>query len=81
MAEPVYKRVLLKMSGEALQGSAPGGVDFGVVGGYADELAAAAAEGVQIGLVVGGGTSSAARRGWRARPTGPRATTWACWPR
>ncbi len=73
MAEPVYKRVLLKMSGEALQGSTPGGVDFGVVGGYAEELAAAAAGGVQIGLVVGGGNifrGASGLAGAPDRPTG-----------
>ncbi len=50
-----YRRVLLKVSGEAF--CAPGGygIDPEAMGALADELAAAAALGAQIGLVVGGG--------------------------
>ncbi len=55
MAEPVYKRILLKLSGEALQGQDEGGIDFDTVGRFSDEIAQAVAMGVEIGLVVGGG--------------------------
>jgi len=50
-----YKRILLKLSGEALAGGAPFGIDAEVVKGLAAEVAAVAATGVQVGLVVGGG--------------------------
>lgn len=50
-----YKRILLKLSGEALQGRAAGGIDFTVLGNFAEEVAQAHVLGVQIGLVVGGG--------------------------
>ena len=55
MAEPKYKRILLKLSGEALQGQDDGGIDFGTVSRFCDEIAEAVAMGVEIGLVVGGG--------------------------
>ena len=50
-----YKRILLKLSGEALAGGAPFGIDAARVKELAAEVAAVAAAGVQIGLVVGGG--------------------------
>ncbi len=50
-----YKRILLKLSGEALQGPADSGIDFATLGGFADELVEVHALGVEMGLVVGGG--------------------------
>lgn len=50
-----YKRVLLKLSGEALQGEGEGGIDFAAVGRLCDEVAAVRRLGVDVGLVVGGG--------------------------
>ncbi len=50
-----YKRILLKLSGEALAGGAAFGIDAARVKELAAEVAAVAATGVQIGLVVGGG--------------------------
>ena len=52
---PAYKRVLLKVSGEALAGSGTFGIDAERVKSLAREVADVAATGVQIGLVVGGG--------------------------
>jgi uridylate kinase len=52
---PQYKRILLKLSGEALAGGAPFGIDAARVKQLAAEVAAVAAAGVQVGLVVGGG--------------------------
>jgi uridylate kinase len=46
---------LLKLSGEALQGNASGGIDFTTLAGFADEIKQVHAMGVEIGLVVGGG--------------------------
>jgi uridylate kinase len=50
-----YQRILLKLSGEALEVEGHGGIDFSVVNRLCDELAEVHAMGVQIGLVVGGG--------------------------
>src|SRR3954467_10669775 len=50
-----YKRILLKLSGEALAGTASFGIDAERVRELAREVAEVAATGVQIGVVVGGG--------------------------
>jgi uridylate kinase len=50
-----YRRVLLKLSGEALMGNMGYGIDPEVVKGIAEELAEAVATGVQVAIVVGGG--------------------------
>jgi len=55
MDEPKYKRVLLKISGEALAGDKHFGLDFEVIGRVCDVIREAVAMGVQVGVVVGGG--------------------------
>lgn len=55
MKETVYKRVLLKLSGEALMGQRSFGIDPAVVSSIADAVSDIHELGVQIGLVVGGG--------------------------
>ena len=52
---PQYKRILLKISGEALAGPATFGIDSERVAGIAGEVAAIARLGIQVGVVVGGG--------------------------
>jgi uridylate kinase len=49
------RRVMLKVSGEALEGSQGFGIDPVVLQSIASEVAAAASEGVEIAIVVGGG--------------------------
>jgi uridylate kinase len=53
-ARPTYKRVLLKVSGETFGGGKVG-LDPDVVRGIAEQIAAAAATGVQVAVVMGGG--------------------------
>ena len=50
-----YKRILLKLSGESLQGEQKYGLSTEVLQSYAEQIKAAAATGVQIGIVIGGG--------------------------
>lgn len=50
-----YRRALLKISGEALAGSRGVGLDFGVVEDLAQEIKQVHAQGIHLGLVVGGG--------------------------
>src|SRR5438445_6187728 len=50
-----YKRILLKLSGEAMAGAASFGIDADRVRSLAREIADVAAAGVQVGVVVGGG--------------------------
>ncbi len=52
---PAYRRLLLKLSGEALAGGATFGIDAERVKALACEVAEVAAAGVQVGVVVGGG--------------------------
>ncbi len=53
--EPKYKRVLLKLSGEALAGSATRGLDFDIIGKICDVLKKCNDAGVEMGIVIGGG--------------------------
>ena len=55
MEEPVYRRVLLKISGEALAGERHFGLDFQVISAVCDAIKEAVAMGVQVGVVIGGG--------------------------
>jgi len=50
-----YRRILLKLSGEALMGNAEYGIDPVVIGRIAGEIHELASLGLQIGVVVGGG--------------------------
>ena len=53
--EPRYRRVLMKLSGEALLGSEPYGIDTQVTARLAQELRSVTQMGVQLALVIGGG--------------------------
>ncbi len=56
MTQPaVYKRVLLKLSGEALMGRREFGLDNEMVGAIANDIKAVVAMGVQVSVVIGGG--------------------------
>lgn len=55
MSEIKYKRVLLKISGEALAGDQRRGLDFNVIGGVCDVIKKCVEAGVEVGVVVGGG--------------------------
>lgn len=55
MEEPKYKRVLLKVSGEALAGERHHGLDFAVIGQVCCVIKEAVAMGVQVGVVIGAG--------------------------
>lgn len=73
MSGLAYTRALLKLSGESLQGSQPGGIDFQVVGRLAEELVECAREGASLGVVVGGGNIFRGVEGAQTgldRPTG-----------
>ncbi|MDD2587280.1 MAG: UMP kinase [Atopobiaceae bacterium] len=50
-----YKRVLLKLSGEALMGSGQGNIDPDVLNKLAEEIRVIHDDGVEVGVVVGGG--------------------------
>ena len=54
-AKPIYRRILLKLSGEALQGDHLFGLDAGKLSRIAQEVAGAVQLGVQVAIVIGGG--------------------------
>ena len=62
-----YKRILLKLSGEALMGNKSYGIDSERLSQYSREIKAVAEKGVQIGIVIGGGNIY---RGMEAAATG-----------
>ncbi len=62
--EPKYKRVLLKLSGEALAGDKKTGLDYDVMTTYAQAIKKCVDAGVEVAIVVGGGNF------WRGRSSG-----------
>ena len=52
---PKYRRIVLKLSGEALMGNADYGIDPEVLGRLAEEIIELQRDGVEVGLVIGGG--------------------------
>ncbi len=62
--KPVYKRILLKLSGEVLAGKNSSGIDFDTVNSICKTIKECADIGTQIGIVVGGGNF------WRGRSSG-----------
>ena len=55
MPEVKYKRVLLKISGEALAGDAHRGLDFNMINSVCEVIKTCVEMGVQMGIVIGGG--------------------------
>lgn len=62
--QPKYKRVLLKLSGEALAGEKKIGLDYSIITKICESIKKCADIGVQMGIVVGGGNF------WRGRSSG-----------
>lgn len=62
--EPKYKRILLKVSGEALAGDAKTGLNYDVITEICKSIKKTADAGVQVAVVVGGGNF------WRGRSSG-----------
>ena len=62
--EPKYKRILLKLSGEALAGDKKIGLDYDVITSFGKSIKTCVDAGVQVGVVVGGGNF------WRGRSSG-----------
>jgi uridylate kinase len=55
MKKPVYKRIVLKLSGEALQGREPHGIDVNILALLARQIKEIKELGVQVNIVLGGG--------------------------
>ena len=61
MAEPIYKRVVLKLSGEALSGDKGHGIDINTISKIAEQIKKLQLLSVEVAIVVGGGNF------WRGR--------------
>ena len=61
--KPKYKRILIKLSGEALAGAQGHGIDESVISGVVDEIEKIHGMGVEIALVIGGGNFWRGRQG------------------
>ena len=61
---PVFKRILLKVSGEVLAGTMKSGIDFEIVTNICNSIKKTVDAGVQVAVVVGGGNF------WRGRSSG-----------
>ena len=55
MSQPAYKRILLKLSGEALMGDDAYGINREVVAGIVNDVVEVTRIGVEVGIVIGGG--------------------------
>jgi uridylate kinase len=55
MHSRAYRRILLKVSGEALMGDAPFGIDMATLDAVAEDIAAVVSAGIELCLVIGGG--------------------------
>ncbi|SKA87070.1 uridylate kinase [Caloramator quimbayensis] len=64
MTKPMYKRIMLKLSGESLSGEKGYGIDFDVVNRISSEIKELVDMGIEVGAVVGGGNI------WRGRNGG-----------
>ena len=69
MQETKYKRILLKLSGEALAGEKGTGVDAKTVGAICDKVKEVVEMGVQVAIVVGGGNFWRGRNGHQMERT------------
>lgn len=67
--QPKYKRVLIKLSGEALAGKDGHGINENVISGVVDQIEAIKKMGVQIALVIGGGNFWRGRQGVKMERT------------
>ncbi len=67
--QPKYKRVLIKLSGEALAGKDGHGINENVISGVVDQIEAIRNMGVEIALVIGGGNFWRGRQGVKMERT------------
>lgn len=63
MSTAKYKRVIIKLSGEALAGKKGSGIDEAVLDGVVDQIKSVSELGVEIGIIVGGGNFWRGRQG------------------
>ena len=80
MSQPAYKRILLKLSGEALMGDDAYGINREVVAGIVTDVVDVTRLGVEVGVVIGGGNIFRGMAGAASGMDRATPTTWGCWP-
>ena len=75
-----YKRVLLKLSGEALMGNKGFGIDNDRLMQYAKEIKTVSESGVEIAIVIGGGNIFRGVRHLKVAWKEPKEIIWVCSP-
>lgn len=80
MSTPKYKRVILKLSGEALAGKLGYGIDALVIQSLAKQIKEVVELGVEVAVVVGGGNIWRGIHGSSRELTVRPQITWECWP-
>jgi len=80
-AAPAYKRILLKLSGEALMGDDAYGINRETLGRIVAEIAEVSRMGIEVAVVIGGGNIFRGVAPGAAHMDRPQPITWACWPR
>lgn len=78
-ATPKFKRILLKISGEALMGADAYGINRQTISEIVDEIKSVVDMGVQVGVVIGGGNIFAVLLPPPPAWIAPKRITWACW--
>lgn len=81
MSTPKYKRVILKLSGEALAGERGYGIDANVIQSLAKQIKEVVELGVEVAVVVGGGNIWRGIQGSSRGIDRPLPITWECSPR
>ncbi len=77
---PKYKRILLKLSGEALMGNAAFGINRDTLRAIVGEVKSIVDLGVELAIVVGGATSSVGLLGSTGMDRATGDYTEVCWP-
>lgn len=80
MQKPLYKRVLLKLSGESLMGDQQFGLNASVLKRFAEDVSEIYKLGVEIGIVIGGGNFSEAFKPQNRELIKCLETIWECLP-
>lgn len=79
MAEPKYKRILIKLSGEALAGEKGVGINIAIVQKMAEEIKEVHELGIEIALVIGGGNLWRGNQQQKQVWIGFKQTILGCW--
>lgn len=79
MEQPKYKRIIIKLSGEALAGEMGYGLESNVLNSMAEQIAEIVHMGVEVSVVVGGGNIWRGVTGAKRGIDRQQPIIWECW--